>query len=71
VFIGEPLAKPFAPLLRKINPGQFELRFFSPRSGKLTIEESYSAAGPFKLLPKQQATGRGENRHHFKFNEKR
>lgn len=35
VFIGEPLAKPFAPLLRKINPGQFELRFFSPRSGKL------------------------------------
>lgn len=71
VFIGEPLAKPFAPLLREISPGHFELRFFSPHSGKLTIEESYSAAGPFRPLPMQQAIGRGENQFHFRFNEKK
>lgn len=70
VFIGEPLARPFAPLLREISPSRFELKFFSPRPGKLHIEESHSAAGPFKLLPQQQATHQGENRLHFKFNEK-
>ena len=69
-FIGEPLAKPFAPLLREISPGRFELKFFSPRPGKLRIEESRSAAGPFKLLSQQQAIRRGENRFHFRFNEK-
>ncbi len=71
VFIGEPLAKPFAPLLQEISPGRFELKIFSPRSGKLKIEESYSAAGPFKLLPKQQAIRRGENLFQFRFNEKK
>jgi len=70
IFIGEPLAKPFAPLLREISPGRFELKFFSPRPGKLRIEESRSAAGPFKPLPQQQAIRRGENRFHFRFNKK-
>lgn len=70
VFIGEPLAKPFAPLLRETRPGRFELKFFSLHTGKLKIEESPSAAGPFKLLPQQQATRRGENRFHLRFNEK-
>src|SRR5665648_56443 len=35
VFVGEPLAQPFAPLLQEISPGQFELKIFSPRSGQL------------------------------------
>ena len=69
VFIGEPLAHPFAPLLREISPGQFELKIFSPRSGRIRIEQSVSAAGPFKPIHKQQPLRRGANLLHFKFNE--
>jgi uncharacterized protein (TIGR03790 family) len=69
VFIGEPLARPFAPLLREISPGQFELKIFSPRSGRVRIEQSISAAGPFKPIHKQQLLRRGANLLHFKFNE--
>jgi uncharacterized protein (TIGR03790 family) len=70
IFIGEPLAKPFAPLLREINPGRFELKIFSPRTGRLRIEKSISAAGPFKLVSQSQAIRRGLNRFYFRFNEK-
>ncbi len=70
VFIGEPLAKPFAPLLRKINPGHYELTVFSPREGRLRIEKSLSAAGPFKLHSRQQSIRRGKNLIHFRFDEK-
>jgi uncharacterized protein (TIGR03790 family) len=69
IFIGEPLARPFAPLLREISPGQFELKIFSPRSGRVRIEQSVSAAGPFKSIHKQQPLRRGANLLHFKFNE--
>ena len=30
VFIGEPLAQPFAPKLREVRSGQFELQIFLP-----------------------------------------
>jgi uncharacterized protein (TIGR03790 family) len=69
VFIGEPLAHPFAPLLREISPGQFELKIFSPRSGRVRIEQSISAAGPFRPNSKPQSIRRGANLLHFKFNE--
>jgi len=68
VFVGEPLAQPFAPLLREISPGRFELRIFSPRAGRLRIEQSHSAAGPFKPS-RQSPLRRGANLLHFKFNE--
>lgn len=70
VFIGEPLAKPFAPVLRELAPGRFELKFFSPYAGQLRIEKSLSAAGPFKLLSQQRPVRQGENLFQFKFNEK-
>lgn len=70
IFIGEPLAKPFAPLLREISPGRFELKIFSPRTSRLRIEKSISAAGPFKLASQPQTIRRGLNRFHFRFNEK-
>lgn len=70
LFIGEPLAKPFAPLLREINPGRYELTIFSPRTGQMRIEKSLSAAGPFKLHSRQQSIHRGKNLIHFRFNEK-
>lgn len=70
VFIGEPLAKPFAPLLREMSSDRFELKIFSPRAGRLKIEKSHSAAGPFKLASRPQTIRRGENRFLLKFNEK-
>jgi len=70
VFIGEPLASPFAPLLKKISPNQYELRIFSPHAGKLRIEKSHSAAGPFRLFSRQQTIRRGDNLFLFRIDEK-
>ena len=61
VFVGEPLARPFAPKLQEIQPGQFELRIFSPREGRLRIEQSASMIGPFRPLAQQQSIHRGAN----------
>ena len=64
VFIGEPLARPFAPQLREVRPGQFELAVFSPRAGQLRFERSISAIGPFIPLNtdrEQKAVHRGRN----------
>lgn len=69
VFIGEPLARPFAPFLREISPGQLELKIFSPRTGRVRIEQSISAAGPFRIVSKQLKLQRGINGFYFKFNE--
>ncbi|MDN5881807.1 MAG: TIGR03790 family protein, partial [Nitrosospira sp.] len=69
VFVGEPLAKPFAPELREIRPGQFELRIFSPRERRLRIERSHSAAGPFKPIGRQPRLRRGANIVRFNFPE--
>jgi len=69
VFVGEPLAQPFAPALREIHPGQFELRIFSPRERRLRIERSNSAAGPFKPLARQPRLRRGANIVRFNFAE--
>ncbi len=68
VFIGEPLARPFAPLLHETSPGQFELKIFAPRAGRVRIEQSISAAGPFRIISKQPLLRRGANLLHFKFN---
>ncbi|UJP05841.1 MAG: TIGR03790 family protein [Nitrosomonas sp.] len=66
VFVGEPLAKPFAPLLREQSADIYELKLFSPRADRLRIEKSASAAGPFKPLPQQQAIQRGANTFVFR-----
>lgn len=69
VFVGEPLAQPFAPKLREIRPGQFELQIFLPRESRLSIERSPSAAGPFKPVRRQLPLHRGANRVRFNFAE--
>ncbi|SOD39910.1 TIGR03790 family protein [Nitrosovibrio sp. Nv4] len=69
VFVGEPLAQPFAPDLRRIRDGQFELHVFSPRDGPLRFEQSRSAAGPYKPLAQQSRLRRGPNTVRFKFAE--
>lgn len=61
VFVGEPLARPFAPKLQELRPGQFELKIFSPREGRLRIERSLSAIGPFTPTAGQKPIHRGLN----------
>ncbi|MBL8416572.1 MAG: TIGR03790 family protein [Propionivibrio sp.] len=61
VFVGEPLARPFAPKLKEVRPGQFELKILSPREGRLRIERSLSAIGPFTPTAGQQPIHRGLN----------
>lgn len=69
VFVGEPLAQPFAPRLREIQAGKYELKIFSPSEKRLRIERSRSAAGPFKLIAQQTILRRGVNVVRFKFTE--
>jgi uncharacterized protein (TIGR03790 family) len=69
VFIGEPLARPFAPILREIGEGQFELRVFSPKETRLRVEQSHSAAGPFRPISKRFPIRRGPNVLRFNFPE--
>jgi uncharacterized protein (TIGR03790 family) len=69
VFVGEPLSQPFAPDLKEVRPGQFELQIFSPRETRLRIERSQSAAGPFQPVVRQTQIRRGANRLRFKFSD--
>lgn len=69
VFIGEPLAQPFAPKLREVRSGQFELHIFLPRESRLRMERSVSAAGPFKPMRRQVPLRRGANLVRFNFSE--
>ncbi|QDQ26665.1 TIGR03790 family protein [Chitinimonas arctica] len=61
VFVGEPLAQPFAPSVTEVQPDQFELRIYSGRDRWLRMEQSNSPMGPFKALPKRQPIRRGAN----------
>jgi uncharacterized protein (TIGR03790 family) len=67
LFVGEPLAQPFAPRLREVEAGRYELQIFSPREKRLWIERSRSAAGPFKPLARQTLLRRGINIVRFNF----
>lgn len=61
VFVGEPLARPYAPDLRETEPGRYELKVFSPRQGRLRFEHAESPMGPFRPLPPGPALRRGLN----------
>lgn len=65
LFIGEPLARPFAPSLRESEPGRFELQIYSAREGKLQFEYAASLMGPFTPLPQTLPLRRGPNRLRF------
>jgi hypothetical protein len=67
LFVGEPLAQPFAPRLREVDAGRYELQIFSPREKRLWVERSLSAAGPFKPLARQTLLRRGINIVRFNF----
>lgn len=60
VFIGEPLARPFAPKLHEFEPGKYELKIFMPRNGLLLVESAASGVVPYTPLS-QQPLHRGIN----------
>lgn len=64
VFVGEPLARPFAPLLRKISADNFELKMYMPREGLLRVESAASGASVFNPVA-QQELHRGLNIQQF------
>lgn len=61
VFIGEPLAAPFAPTVKEIEPGQFELRLFSPGPGVLRGAGANNPIGPFIPIPGSKSLQPGIN----------
>ncbi len=65
VFIGEPLAHPFAPALTVMANGAYELKLISPGNRVLRIEQSMSTIGPFHLLPGGLFVLSGKNVLHF------
>ncbi len=65
VFIGEPLARPFAPQLRALGGGHFELTAFSPKEARWRLERAPSVMGPYQLLPQALPIHRGKTVLHF------
>jgi len=50
VFIGEPLAKPFAPRLTYVGKDRANLEIFSPDNEILSLEASPSLIGPYRRM---------------------
>ena len=66
VFIGDPLAHPFAPSLHLTENGFYELKLISPQNSKLRFEQSDSMIGPFQALPMGLPIQRGKNQLRFR-----
>lgn len=65
VFIGEPLARPFAPSFSRIEPGVYEMRLYAAREGGVRLEYADSPMGPYRLLGATRPVRRGANRLRF------
>ena len=65
VFVGEPLARPFAPALASRGAGRYALRLHSPREGRLHVALADSPMGPFRSLAQAPPIRRGANRLRF------
>lgn len=50
IFIGEPLARPFAPTLTKAGEGIFQLQLISPKKAVWRVEQADSIMGPFQPI---------------------
>jgi len=65
VFIGEPLAAPFAPQMIE-HEGQVTVRLFSPRPHMLVLQASASAIGPYRSSVKTYPLKPGYNEVAFR-----
>lgn len=50
VFVGEPLARPFAPRLEEVKRGNFELTIYSPVDGRIRASRANSPIGPYASI---------------------
>lgn len=66
VFVGEPLARPFAPRWQWIGAGLVEIEFQALARGKLSMEWSASPMGPFRRLDWRRPVQPGYNRFRLK-----
>jgi hypothetical protein len=65
VFIGEPLAAPFAPQIIE-RGGQVTVKLFSPRSHMLSLQSAPSAIGPYRSAVKTYVLIPGYNELSFR-----
>ncbi|NJD07827.1 MAG: TIGR03790 family protein [Methylococcaceae bacterium] len=49
VFIGEPLARPFAPQLQRIDGQHWRLKMFTPIAKAVRLEQADSGIGPYRV----------------------
>lgn len=49
VFIGEPLARPYAPKLERVNGREWTLRMFAPAASAVRLEQAESGIGPYRV----------------------
>ncbi len=65
VFVGEPLARPFAPSFRWNSPREIGGRLFSVRPGTVQLTHAASPVGPFRRIGPAMPLRRGIN--HLRF----
>jgi uncharacterized protein (TIGR03790 family) len=61
LFIGEPLARPFAPSLTQESEGTYQLKLISPRKAVWRIEQSDSIMGPYQPFSRGLPMMAGKN----------
>jgi uncharacterized protein (TIGR03790 family) len=61
LFIGEPLARPFAPKLTRTGEGSYQLTLISPRKAVWRMEQSESIMGPFVPTARGLPVAAGKN----------
>ena len=66
VFIGEPLARPFAPQIKLDDNGDYVLRLISPSNTRWQLEHADSPMGPFLKTSVSLPIRRGKNLLHFR-----
>ncbi len=69
VFIGEPLARPFAPQIKRDATGEYELKLISPSNAQWRLEHADSPIGPFQSMSQSLAIQIGRNLLRFRLPE--
>lgn len=67
LFVGEPLAKPFAPLISALEDDNYELNMFSPNQRMMLIQKAESVVGPYSIAGQYEVKP-GLNTIKFKVN---
>lgn len=61
VFVGDPLARPFAPILETVGGGVYRLTVLSPYPARLRLFMASSPMGPFTRIVLERSIAKGRN----------